>query len=146
MSKAIRTGLHFDIRFTRIIRLHLYHLAAGSGAHFHCKAVAIFDYCLRNRRGKRAHQNRCCSDPVDEFAIAECHDVKILPDQYRCKKGPLWALLFCCVAQITLRQNAQSICDALGAIQTRPKSPPYRSRCWLPKIRLPSHQSLPSRC
>lgn len=91
MSKAIRTGLHFDIRFTRIIRLHLYHLAAGSGAHFHCKAVAIFDYCLRNRRGKRTHQNRYCSDPVDEFAIAECHGEGILSENASGARRPLIA-------------------------------------------------------
>ena len=93
MSKTVGARLHFGFGLTRVVGLHLHHLAARSGTHFHCKTVRFFHYCLRNRRGKRTHQNRCCSDPVNEFAVAEWHGKRILPELRGCEKGPLRALL-----------------------------------------------------
>jgi len=91
MSKTVGTSLHFDIGLTRVVRLHLHHLATRGRTYLHCKTGITFHYCMRNRRCKRTHQNRCSSDPVNKFAIAECHDDKILSENASGARRPLIA-------------------------------------------------------
>jgi len=76
MRNTVRTGLSL----IRLVQLRVslnpqLHLAAINCTDFHGKALTMFDYGCRLRKGwcKRTHENRCYGDPVNEFASSGMH-------------------------------------------------------------------------